>query len=56
MNTDFLPGLCFGWICLAPILAFALGVYIGRRGLGFRVRIERAPRFVADTGEEKSEV
>ncbi len=33
--------LCLGSICLAPVVAFVVGLLIGKNKLPFRVRIER---------------
>lgn len=33
--------LCLGSICLAPLVAFVVGVLVGKNKLPFRVKIER---------------
>lgn len=51
-----LSGLgCLAGLCLTPIIAFVVGIMVGRDKLPFRVRIERnaRPEFEVDDGTPK---
>lgn len=43
MNTMTPWLVCFGVLLVYPAVAFAIGFYVGRRGVPFYLRLERNP-------------
>jgi hypothetical protein len=45
MNTFTPWAICIGVFIIYPCIAFAIGFYIGRRGVPFYLRLEKNPNF-----------